>query len=94
MSAYSAVWQNAPGLIIIAVSIAGIGALPYGVHRLYHGEARKVGRDRWDFEMDKRDARLVELRKLKAKQDKEEAAAAAAAAASLAAAAESSSSEH
>lgn len=70
MSAHSAVFQNAPGLIIITLAIAGIGALPYGVHRLYYGEARKVGRDRWDFEMDKRDARLAELRKLKEKEEK------------------------
>jgi hypothetical protein len=63
----SGVWQNAPGLLVIVVSIAGIGALPYGVHKLYYGEARKVGRDRWDFEMDKRDGNLVEMRKLKDK---------------------------
>jgi hypothetical protein len=61
----SGVWQNAPGLIIIAFAIAGIGALPYGVHRLYYGEPRKVGRDRWDFEMDKRDVRLIEARKMR-----------------------------
>jgi hypothetical protein len=61
------VWQNAPGLLIIAFAIAGIGALPYGVHRVYYGEARKVGRDRWDFEMAKRDFRLTETKKYKAK---------------------------
>jgi hypothetical protein len=67
----SGVWQNAPGLVIIALAIAGIGALPYGVHRLYYGEPRKVGRDRWDFEMDKRDTRLLEMKKLKEKIAKE-----------------------
>ena len=69
----SGVWQNAPGLLVITFAIAGIGALPYGVHRLYYGEARKVGRDRWDFEMDKRDARLMEARKIRQKLDKEAA---------------------
>ena len=66
-------------MLIIAVSIAGVGALPYGVHRLYYGEGRKVGRDRWDFEMDRRDVRLAEWRQVRAKQAKEEAALAAAA---------------
>lgn len=61
------VWQNAPGLIVMVFAIAGIGALPYGVHRVYYGEARKIGRDRWDFEMEKRDFRLAETRRYKAK---------------------------
>ena len=67
--AQNGVMQNIPGLAIIAISIAGVGALPYGVHKLYYGESRKVGLDRWDYEMNKRDRRLEELKKFKEKTD-------------------------
>ena len=49
--------QVIPGLAVITLAVAGAGALPYGVERLYRGKPKKVGRDRWDFEMDKRDER-------------------------------------
>lgn len=57
------VLQNIPALAIITLAVAGVGALPYAVHRLYYGEPRKVGRDRWDWEMDKRDERLGLVRR-------------------------------
>ena len=49
--------QNIPAFTLIILGVAGIGVLPYGVHRLFVGE-RKVGRDQWDFLMDNRDAML------------------------------------
>lgn len=51
------VLQNIPGMALIVIGVAGVGVLPYGVHRLFVGE-RKVARDQWDFLMDKRDAML------------------------------------
>ncbi len=54
------VLQNAPAFIIIVLAVAGIGALPYGVHRLYYGEERRVGLDNWDRSMIERDRRLRE----------------------------------
>ena len=65
----SGVLQNIPAFGIIIVCVAGIGAVPYGVHRLFWGE-RKVGRDDWDYLMDRRDARLLreKQKRLKAEE--------------------------
>ena len=52
------VLQIIPGAAVIVLGVAAAGVLPWGVHRLYHGEGRKVNRDRWDFEMERRDDRL------------------------------------
>jgi hypothetical protein len=51
--------QVIPGLAVITIAVIGAGVLPNAVERLYQGKPRKVGRDRWDFEMDKRDERLL-----------------------------------
>jgi hypothetical protein len=52
-------WQNLPGIAVIVLAVAGMGALPAAVNYMHTGEPRKLGRDRWDYEMDKRDVRLV-----------------------------------
>ena len=41
-------WQSLPPFVIMVGAIAAIGAGQYGVHYLYHGETKKVTRDRWD----------------------------------------------
>ena len=41
-------WQSLPPFVIMVGAIAAIGAGQYGVHYLYHGETKKIGRDRWD----------------------------------------------
>jgi hypothetical protein len=64
-------WQTVPGMVIIVCAVAGIGFLPYGVHRLFVGE-RKVGLDNWDFLMDKRDQRLIQDRERKRKAELEQ----------------------
>ena len=38
-------WQSLPPFIIMVGAIAAIGAGQYGVHYLYHGETKKIGRD-------------------------------------------------
>ena len=73
--------QNLPGITVIILAVAGIGALPYGVHRLYYGEHRKTQLDRFDFEMNKRDQRIKDAQKknnnktIAIKQEEEHAAA-------------------
>ena len=51
-------WQSLPPLVIIAVAVAGMGALQTGVHYLAHGEPRQTGLDEWDHKMLARDKRI------------------------------------
>ena len=56
-------WQSLPPLIIVCLGVAGIGALPYGLHKLAYGKKREVGWDDWDHKMQQRDTRLEERAK-------------------------------
>jgi len=50
--------QNIPVSIVICLAVTGIGALQGGVHRLFHGQSRPILRDKFDWQMDKRDELL------------------------------------
>lgn len=56
--------QILPTISVVAVCLAGIGAVPYGVHKLFHwGEDKKLGVDRFDVFMMDRDRRIANERK-------------------------------
>jgi len=57
-------WQTAPGLIIIVGCFAFIGASLPALHVAVKGKPRMVGRDEFDFMMEKRDERIAEEKKL------------------------------
>ena len=42
-------WQSLPPFIIMVGAIGAMGGLQYGVHYLFEGETRKIGRDRFDM---------------------------------------------
>lgn len=46
-------------LAIIATLIAGMGALPGGVHQLMLGKPKAVNPDQWDRQTASRDARVL-----------------------------------
>ena len=58
--------QNLPYLFIMVGGVAAIGTFPRKVHELFDGDKpRPVGRDDFDFLMDRRDERRDESRKTK-----------------------------
>ena len=42
-------WQSLPPFIIMVGAIGAMGGLQFGVHYLFEGETRKIGRDRFDM---------------------------------------------
>jgi hypothetical protein len=68
-------YQVLPPLVVISTMFALTGGILSGVHYLAYGEKRKVGRDEFDYAMERRDMGL------RARMAADAAAAAAAAAA-------------
>ena len=54
-------WQTAPGVIIIIAAFSVSGLLIPPIHQLFKGKKRVIGRDDFDFMMERRDNKLKEL---------------------------------
>jgi len=59
-------WQTAPGVIIVIACFTFIGAALPVAHQVILGKPRQIGRDEFDFAMEKRDERIAAEKKAKA----------------------------